>query len=224
MNSDLFSSPGVQSKYKMLLGQWLYEKEDLLMRDLMSSNIVFQNATAGLASDNPTEITRNDINNIEKMLLNGNAKTVMSSVTATQQIGTAPVRDAFVAMCNTAIVSDLQNVSGVVLKAQYPGVNPGDFKPEEYCSVSRFRFFVSSEGIEESAASLNGNTVYKIPMTGVEAIGKIGQTGYTAKVGIIPNYAMSTVAQNYGMYAKFAIARAIQNQNWASGLCVTVRL
>lgn len=219
---DLFNSPGVQAKYKILLGLWLRQKEDLLMRDLLSSNVIYLSATAGINGDNPTEITRQDINNIEQILLNGDARTTMEVISAEDRIGTAPVRDAFIAMANTAITSDLQNVTGVLTKNAYPSQD--GLKKEEYCSVGRFRFFVSSKGIKVDNASLLGANVYRVPMAGMESYAKLEQNGYSARVGIIPNYAMSSVAQNYGMYAKFAIARAITNQNWISGLEVTKRL
>jgi N4-gp56 family major capsid protein len=219
---DLFNNPGVQAKYKLLLGQWLREKEDLLMRDLLSTNVVFQSANGGVSADNPTEITRADCNNIEQILLNGDARTTMEVVEGQDRFGTAPVRDAFVAMANTAITPDIQNVDGVLLKANYPSQE--GLKPEEYASIGRFRFFVSSKGAKVDNASLLAANIYRIPMCGMEAYAKLEQNGYSARVGVIPNYAMSNVAQNYGMYAKFAIARAITNQNWISGLEVTKRL
>jgi len=40
-------------------------------------------------------------------------------------------------------------------------------------------------------------------------------------LGYRPPYVVSSVAQNSQLYAKFAIARAITNQNWISGLNVT---
>lgn len=219
---DLFSSEGVQAKYKLLLGQWLKEKEDLLMRDLLSANVAFVSATGGVSADNPTEITRADCNNVEQVLLSGDARTMMESLEGQDRFGTAPVRDAFVAMANTAITPDLQNVDGVILKAQYPSQD--NLRPEEYCSIGRFRVFVSSKGAKVENASLLGANIYRVPMAGMESYAKLEQNGYSARVGIIPNYAMSNVAQNYGMYAKFAIARAITNQNWVSGLEVTKRL
>ena len=192
------------------------------MRDLLASNVIFITATAGVSADNPTEITRADCNNIEQILLNGDAKTTMESINAQNKFATSPVRDAFVAMCSTAITTDIQKVDGVLLKANYP--DQTGLRPEEYASIGRFRFFVSSKGAKEDNASLLGQTVYKIPMAGMESYAKLEQNGYSARVGIIPNFAMSNVAQNYGMYAKFDIARAITNQNWISGLEVTKRL
>jgi hypothetical protein len=66
-----------------------------------------------------------------------------------------------------------------------------------------------------------GNTIYTIPMYGLEAAAKVEQNNYTAVIGYRPPWVVSSVAQNSQLYAKFAIARAITNQNWISGLNVT---
>ena len=58
-------------------------------------------------------------------------------------------------------------------------------------------------------------------MYGLEAAAKIEQNNYTAVIGYRPPWVVSAVAQNSQLYAKFAIARAITNQNWISGLNVT---
>ena len=135
---------------------------------------------------------------------------------------TAPTRDAFIALASTDITPDLQNIQGVLLKNAYP--HQEGLRPEEYCSVSRFRFFVSSKAAKIPGASLSGSTVYTIPMYGLEASAKIEQNNYSAILGYRPPYVVSSVAQNSQLYAKFAIARAITNQNWISGLNVTARL
>jgi hypothetical protein len=110
-------------------------------------------------------------------------------------------------------------VQGVLLKSAYP--TQEGIRPEEYCSISRFRFFVSSKGIKTPGISLKGNTVYQIPMYGLEAAAKVEQNSYTATIGYRPPWVVSSVAQNSQLYAKFAIARAITNQNWVTGLNAT---
>lgn len=219
---SLYENDKVLTKFTALLGQWMREKEDLLMRDLFASSVSYINATGGVNGDQPSEISRNDINNIERILLGNDARTMLELNEAQNKFGTAPVRDAFIALCNTDITPDLQNVQGVLLKNAYPSQE--SLRPEEYCSVSRFRFFVSSKGIKEAGASMLGNTVYKIPMYGLEAFAKVEQNSYSAVLGYRPPYVVSSVAQNSQLYAKFAIARAITNQNWLSGLNVTARL
>ena len=194
------------------------------MRDLLASSPTYINATGGINGQMPTEITAQDVNNIERILLGNDARTMVHSLQATDQFGTASVRDAFIALASTDISADLQAVTGVTLKNDYPG-NQENLKPEEYCSISRFRFFVSSRGAKAAnQSSPDGYTIYKVPMYGVEAFGKVEQNNYSAVLGYIPAWVMSRVAQNYGIYAKFAIARAIQNQSWLSGLLVTQRL
>lgn len=193
------------------------------MRDLYASSPAYVNATGGLNADQPSEITRSAVNNVERILLGANARTFLSSLEATDQFGTAGVRDAFIALASTDITPDLQNVDGVQLKINYPG-NQDNLKPEEYCSIGRFRFFTTSEGIVEQNASLNGNDIYKVPMFGLESVAKIEQNTYSANVGYRPAWVVSRVAQNAELYAKFAIARAITNQNWLSGLNCTQRL
>lgn len=219
----LWENDKVLTKFTALLGQWLREKEDLLMRDLFASSVAYINATAGINGDQPSEITSRDINNIERILLGNDARTVLANPALTDQIGSAPIRDAFIALANTDITNDLQAVDNVTLKSDYQG-RPDDYRPEEYCSASRFRFFVTSRGIKVDAASLNGAAVYKVPMYGLEAAAKIEQNNYSALVGYRAPHVVSSVAQNSQLYAKFAIARAITNQNWISGLNVTQRL
>lgn len=218
----LFENDKVATKFIALLGQWVREKEDLLMRDLLASSPSYLNAVGGLNGDQPSEISRADCNNIERILLSNEARTILESVDAQDKFSTAPVRDAFIALASTDITSDLQNVQGVLLKNAYPSQD--GLRPEEYCSVSRFRFFVSSKGAKVPHSSLLGATVYKVPMFGVESFAKVEQNGYSARLGFRPDYVVSSVAQNSQFYAKFAIARAITNQNWFSGLNVTQRL
>jgi N4-gp56 family major capsid protein len=218
----LFENDKVLTKFTALLGQWLREKEDLLMRDLYASSPSYLNATGGLNGDSPSEISRQDINNIERVLLGNDARTMLEGIDAENKFGTAPTRDAFIALASTDITPDLQGVSGVLLKNAYP--RQEGLRPEEYCSVSRFRFFVSSKANKLTGASMLGATVYTIPMYGLEATAKIEQNNYSAILGYRPPYVVSSVAQNSQLYAKFAIARAITNQNWLSGLNVTQRL
>jgi N4-gp56 family major capsid protein len=215
----LFENSKTLTKFTALLGGWLREKEDLLMRDLFSSSVSYINATGGLNGDQPSNISLNDVNNIENILLGNDARSMLTNLEATNKFGTAGVRDAFIALCSTNLASDLQKVQGVLLKSAYP--TQEGIRPEEYCSISRFRFFISSKAARTPGISLKGNTVYTIPMYGLEAAAKIEQNNYTAVIGYRPPWVVSSVAQNSQLYAKFAIARAITNQNWISGLNVT---
>ena len=215
----LWENSKTLTKFTALLGQWLREKEDLLMRDLFSSSVSYINATGGGNGEQPSNISLNDVNNIENILLGNDARSMLTSLEATNKFSTGGVRDAFLALCSTNLCADLQKVQGVLLKSAYP--TQEGIRPEEYCSISRFRIFVSSKAAKTPGISLKGNTVYTMPMYGLEAAAKIEQNNYTAVIGYRPPWVVSAVAQNSQLYAKFAIARAITNQNWISGLNVT---
>jgi len=215
----LYENSKTLTKFTALLGQWLREKEDLLMRDLFASSVSYINCTGGTNGDQPSNISLNDVNNIENILLGNDARSMLTSLEATLKFATGGVRDAFIALANTNLAADLQKVQGVLLKSAYP--TQEGIRPEEYCSISRFRFFVSSKGAKTPGISLLGRTVYTVPMYGLEAATKIEQNSYTATIGYRPPWVVSTVAQNSQLYAKFAIARAITNQNWISGLNTT---
>jgi N4-gp56 family major capsid protein len=192
------------------------------MRDLFASSASYLDATAGINGDQPTELSFSDINNIERILLGGDARTMLSTMASTDMFGTAPLRDTFIALCHTDLTPDLQSIDEFTLKSVYP--RQEGLRPEEYGSLSRFRFFVSSRGIREPNASLEGNAVYKVPMYGMEAVAKIEQNSYSSVLGYRPPHVVSSVSQNSQLYAKFAIGRAITNQNWLSGLRVTQNL
>jgi N4-gp56 family major capsid protein len=215
----LFENSKTVTKFTALLGQWLREKEDLLMRDLFSSSVAYINATGGGNGDQPSNLSLNDINNIESILLGNDARTMLVSIDAMNKFATGPTRDAFIALASTNLTNDLQKVQGVLLKNAYPAQE--GLRPEEYCAISRFRFFVSSKAARIPGVSTKGNTVYTVPMYGLEAAAKIEQNSYTSVIGYRPPWVVSSVAQNSELYAKFAIARAITNQNWISGLSTT---
>lgn len=217
----LFENDKVLTKFTALLGQWMREKEDLLMSNLLASSISYLNAVGGTNGDSPSNLSLNDINNVERHLLGNDARTMLQSIEARDKFGTAPTRNAFLGLCNTDLSKDLQGVQGVLLVNAYP-MQEG-IRPEEFCSISRFRFFVSSKGLKSTSTSLLGNTIYKIPMFGLESYAKVEQNGYSAKLGYRPPYVVSNASQNSELYGKFAIARAITNQNWLSGLSVTQR-
>lgn len=218
----LWENSKTLTKFTALLGQWLREKEDLLMRDLFSSSVSYLNATGGINGDQPSNPTLSDFNNIENILLGNDARSLLTNLEASRMISTGGVRDAFICLASTNLCADLQKIEGVQLKNAYPSQE--GLRPEEYCAVSRFRVFVSSKAARTPGVSLLGNTVYTMPMYGLEAAAKIEQNNYTAVIGYRPPWVVSSVAQNSQLYAKFCIARAITNQNWISGLnCTTVQ-
>ena len=59
------------------LGVSLRQTEDQLTRDMLAGTAAFINSTGGVNGDQPTEITRSDVDTVVRTLLNNNAYTIM---------------------------------------------------------------------------------------------------------------------------------------------------
>ena len=84
------------------LGVSLRQTEDQLTRDMLASTASFINCTAGINGDNPTELTRSDIDDVIRALLGNNAVTLLDHIEGEDKFGTAPTRDASVGWRGTA--------------------------------------------------------------------------------------------------------------------------
>ncbi len=161
------------------LGQSLRETEDQLIRDMLEATATFLNAVNGTNGDNPTEITRVDVDAVIATLYGNDAEFVDSIVEGTNKFGTAPLRESFFAMGHTDLIGDLENVAGFVNKAQYPSQD-GTLRAE-WGSIGNARYLLSSRGSSTVGASLLGADVYNIFYTGQEAYCCVELNGATAK-------------------------------------------
>lgn len=72
------------------LGVSLRQTEDQLTRDMLAATAGFINCTGGFNGDNPTEMTRSDVDTVVRTLLDNNAYTIMDNIEAENKFGTAP--------------------------------------------------------------------------------------------------------------------------------------
>lgn len=87
---------------------------------MLASTASFINCTGGINGDNPTNLSRADVDTVVRALLSNNAYTIMDNIEGEDKFGTAPVRDAYFAMCSTQLTGDLDSVAGFIQKNQYP--------------------------------------------------------------------------------------------------------
>lgn len=87
---------------------------------MLAATASFINCVGGVDGDVPTEITRSDVDTVVRALLNNNAYTIMDNIEGEDKFGTAPVRDAYFALCSTNLTGNLDNIAGFVQKNQYP--------------------------------------------------------------------------------------------------------
>jgi N4-gp56 family major capsid protein len=162
-----------------LLAQSMRETEDQLTRDMLASTASIFNCVNGINGDNPTEQSRADYDAVVIQLLNNDAMMISDNIEGTLRFGTAPIREAFWAMMNTQYLDDLEAVTGFVSQADY-GSNKNVLNAE-WGSVGNVRVLYSSRGSVSANASLNGNNIANIFITGQEAYACVELTRATAE-------------------------------------------
>ncbi len=202
------------------LGISLRQTEDELTRNMLQSTASAIHCTGGTNGDNPTEITRSDIDTIVRTLADSNAYTIADNIEGEDKFGTGPVRDAYLALANTHLIGDLEQVQGFIAKAQYPN-QTSTLRPE-WGSVSNLRFLLSSIGSVSPSASNNGNDVYNIFCVGMEAYAVIEQDGYSAQFIYRPPIYDGPLALNSSVGYKFAQVPRITNDAWVVNLKTTL--
>lgn len=201
------------------LGVSLRQTEDELTRNMLAATAAAINCVGGVNGDNPTEITRVDVDEVVRVLLNNNAYTILDNIEGEDRFGTAPVRDAYFALCSTQLTGDLDAVAGFIHKNNYP--SPMNALRSEWGSIGNLRFLVSSIGSVTPNASANGNNVFNIFCVGMEAYACIEQDGYSAQFIYRPPIYDSPLALNASVGYKFAEVPRILNDAWVINLRAT---
>lgn len=203
-----------------LLAQSMRETEDELIRNMLASTASVINCTGGTNGDNPTELARSDIDSVVLALLGNDAMMISDNIEGSLKFGTAPIREAFWGMMNTGILDDLEAVSGFISQAQYP--NNMNILNSEWGSVGNMRFLYSSKGSTSPNASLNGNTVYNVFVTGEEAYAIIELTNATSSFIYTPPGGPTDPLRRLQLGAfKMAQVPRILNDAWIFNLRAT---
>jgi N4-gp56 family major capsid protein len=202
----------VLNEFSIRLGISLRQTEDELTRNMLAATASMINCTGGVNGDNPTEITVGDVDTVTTTLLGNNANTISSAIEGADKFGSAPVRNAYFALCHTDMTKALNNTQTFIHNAQYP--SPDKVLPSEWGAVGNVRFLVSSIGSFATAASNLGRTVYDAFVMGMEAYTIIEQDGYSANFIYLDAKYSGPLAQNVSLGYKIAAAFAITNDQW----------
>lgn len=202
------------------LGVSLRQTEDELTRNMLAGTAAFINCTGGSNGDNPTQISRSDVDNVVRTLLNNDAYTILDNIEGEDRFGTAPVRDAYFALCSTQLTGNLDAVTGFIHKNQYP--SPMEALRSEWGAIGNLRFLVSSIGSFTPNASVNSADVFNIFCVGMEAYACIDQDGYSASFIYRPPIYDGPLALNASVGYKFAEVPRITNDLWVINLRATL--
>lgn len=190
------------------------------MRDMLVSTASFINCTNGTNGDNPTNISREDVDIVVRQLRGANAYSFLSGVEGENKFGTAPVRDAYFGLGHTDLIGQLDNVTGFIQKWSYPSQT--STLDAEWGTISNIRFLLSSIGSITPNASLLGADVYNCIVTGREAFAAIEQDGYSAQFIYRPPIYDSPLALNCSVGYKFAEVPRLLNDQWCLNLRMTL--
>ena len=178
------SNKTVLNETVSLLAQSLRETEDTLVKTMLQSTASILNCSGGGNGDNPTNISRADVEDVVQSLMTANADYITDQIDAEDRFGTSPINDAYFAMASTRLLPNLRQVDGWVDKNAYG--TPGKYLPSEVGAVSNMRVVLSSGGAVESGASILGADVYDMFVTGQQSYTTVDQDGFTARFMYVP--------------------------------------
>jgi N4-gp56 family major capsid protein len=194
------------------LGVSMRQTEDELTRNVLAATASQIDCVAGVNGDNPTELTRADIDVVIATLLSNNAYTITAIVGGEDKFGTAPVRNSYIAMCHSDLTQVLDGIPGFTHVSQYP--RQEGILQVEWGAISNMRYMISSIGSTSPNASNFGNTVYNIFCTGMESYGVVEQNQYSAQFLYLPPVFSGPLALNASVGWKMATAQRIYNDQW----------
>jgi len=187
---------------------------------MLAATAAFANCVGGVDGDNPTEITRSDVDYVVRTLRGNNAYSFVTGVEGENKFGTAPVRDAYFGLGHTNLIGQLDNVNGFIQKWNYP--NQQSTLDAEWGTVANVRFLLSSIGSVTPDASMLGADVYNIFCVGRESYAAVEQDGYSAQFIYRPPIYDGPLALNASVGYKFAEVPRILNDQWLLNLRCTL--
>jgi N4-gp56 family major capsid protein len=218
---SLINEDPVLNETASLLAQSLRETEDELTRNMLAGTAAFINCTGGVNGDNPTEITRSDIDGVIRSLVTNNARRISDAIEGQDKFATGPIRQAYWGMVNSTVIPDLEQVQGFMSVAQYP--SQMSIMSAEWGSVSNVRFLVSSVGSVTPNASALGANVLNCFITGQESYACIDLDGASAQFIYRPlGYGDDPLLLRQSAGFKFAQAERILNDAWIINLRMTL--
>lgn len=209
----------ILNEYVKVLGVNMRETEDVLIRKVLESASLVLNCTEGVNGNVPTEITRADILKITTLLQRNSARTLMSSVNASDRFGTGPVPNAYIAMGHVNLGNDLASIPKFKRPIEYGSGYP---KMEaEYGAVEQVRFLLSALGSKvTNGGGLQNTDLYNNFITGMEAYKCVNQDTYDKQ--LIYKEPVDPYNQNASLAYKFSFAGRIVNSKWIVNLRSTL--
>lgn len=215
------SQDPVLNNASIRLGDSLRRTEDELTRNMLAGTAAFRNCVGGTNGNVPCEITTANVQAVTRDLIGNDGHMFLNTIEGEDKFNTAPVRNAYFALCHTDLTPDLEAMTSFIPAARYP--NQQNIIDSEWGASNNLRFLVSSIGSVTPNAGLIANTdVYNIFCVAKEAYAVVEQDRYTAQFVYLPAQFSGPLAQNVTAGYKFASAYRILNDAWVINLRATL--
>lgn len=142
----------------------------------MAATTSVVNCVGGVNGQTPTELSLQDIQDVNTLLLRNKAMKFTSGIEGEDRFGTGPIAASYLGLGHTDLLNSLTNISQFIASHQYSNVTP--VLPAEVGYCNYFRFCLSAEGLIEANASSTGQDVYDMFMVAREAVGDVELSGY----------------------------------------------
>lgn len=195
--------------------------EDQLSRDALAASASSYTCSGGTNGDSPTNLSLSDIDEVTTGLLSNDAWMILDRQIGEDRFGTAPVREAYIAMGHTNLSKDLNNINNFTPKWNYPNQSGAKIGAEWGC-VNNVRFFLSSQGLIRPFASLLGASVYSIFVQGLEAVGCVYQDNFSARILYRGPEFSDALYQNVTIGYTMAEVTRVLNDLWVTQMLATL--
>lgn len=194
--------------------------EDQLVRDMLAATATVYNCTGGNNGDLPTNLSLADNDTVTTALLSEDAWMILDRQEGENRFGTAPVRNAYLALGHTDLSKDINNLNGVIPQWNYP--NQNRTISAEWASVNNIRYMLSSVGSILPLASGLGRNVYNVFVQGMEALAVVEQDNYSSQFLYRPPGFSDALFQNVTIGYVTAMVPRILNDLWITAMRCTL--
>ena len=176
---DLFDVDNIKAQFTDILGDQAAETADVVIRDIISAgtNVVYagtQTDRLGVANGD-VKLTTANLDLATLKLKNARAKKMKTIVTGSVNIGTKPIRDAYICIVHPNIVPDLQGLSGFIPVEQYAYTK--DIIENEIGSYKEIRFIENTNAKSVLSGTGGDVPVYLSLLFGQDAYASVSVRG-----------------------------------------------
>jgi N4-gp56 family major capsid protein len=173
---DIFDVDNIKTQFTDILGTQAAETADVVIREVISAgtNVIYAGGSASRddVAKNSKILTAQDLDLAVLKLKSAKAKKVKSIITGSTNIGTKPIRDAYVMFVHPNQFPDLKALNGFIPVEQY--AYSKDLLDGEIGSYNEIRFIENSNiKIVED----NGKNVYLSLLIGDKAYASVSVRG-----------------------------------------------